>query len=183
MTPLFDRPNQPGRRLPDATLLGSLLLALLTNVACSDLDRFDNTDGSAYCGQIIDGTFVREGFDRQLGLELRLDIARLQSVPGEITTFDDDTGPCQPEPLFSNANLRVPQATLADPLSTLQLDDNRDQNIVAWAQSNCRGAMLAVVSLMKSDDVEVRLLSPPAGNEPEGSFGVFHLTRHASCDF
>lgn len=164
------------------TLLG-VLSAVLSCTACSDLDRFDNSDGSAYCGQIIDGTFVREGFDRQLGLELRLDTSRLQSVPGEITTFDDDTGPCQPEPMFTRANLRVPQASLADPLSTLQLDDNREQNIVAWVQSNCRGAMLAVVSLMKSDDVEVRLLAPPAGSEPEGSFGVFHLTRHNSCSF
>jgi hypothetical protein len=160
-----------------------IVLALLAGSACSDLDRFDNSDGSAYCGQIIDGTFVREGFDRQLGLELRLDIGRLQSVPGEITTFDDDTGACQPEPLFSRASLRVPQATLADALSTLQLDDNREHNIVAWVQSNCRGAMLAVVSLMKSDDVEVRLLAAPVGSEPEGSFGVFHLTRHNSCSF
>jgi hypothetical protein len=85
--------------------------------------------------------------------------------------------------MFSGANLRVPQATLADPLSTLQLDDNREQNIVGWVQSNCRGAMLAVVSLMKSDDVEVRLLAPPTGSEEEGSFGVFHLTRHSSCSF
>jgi hypothetical protein len=170
---------------PDRTPLALLwvLVATLPGLACSDLDRFDNGDGSAYCGQIIDGTFVREGFDRQLGLELRLDIARLQSVPGELTTFDDDTGPCQPEPLFSRANLRVPQATLADALSTLQLDDNREQNIVAWVQSSCRGAMLAIISLMKSDDVEVRLLAPPVGGEPEGSFGVFHLTRHSSCSF
>jgi hypothetical protein len=164
-----------------ATLLSVPIL--LAGAACSDLDRFDNGDGSAYCGQIIDGTFVREGFDRQLGLELRLDISRLQSVPGELTTFDEDSGECQPEPLFSRASLRVPQASLADALSTLQLDDNREHNIVAWVQSNCRGAMLAVVSLMKSDDVEVRLLAPPVGNEPEGSFGVFHLTRHNGCSF
>jgi len=169
---------------PQRWLVGLFALGTATfGSACADLERFDTTDGSAYCGQIIDGRFVREGFQRQLGLELELDMARLQSVPGEITTFDDQNGPCQPEPLFSHARLRVPQAMLADQLSTLELDETREHNFIAWVQSNCQGAMLAVVSLMKSGDVEVRLLAAPVGTEPEGSFGVFHLTRRSSCSF
>ncbi|HTM44320.1 MAG TPA: hypothetical protein VL137_05165 [Polyangiaceae bacterium] len=150
---------------------------------CNNLDRFDTTDGSAYCGQITDGRFVREGFQRQLELQLHIDTSRLQSVPGDLTSFDKLTGPCKPQALFSHAALRVPQATLADPLSTLQLDESHDYNFVAWVQSSCQGPMLAVVSLMKSGAVEVRLLDAPPNATSEGSFGVFHLQRQAACSF
>jgi hypothetical protein len=107
----------------------------------------------------------------------------LQSVPGDLTSFDTLTGPCKPQALFVHAPLRVPQAILADPLSTLQLDESRDYNFIAWVQSSCQGAMLAVVSLMKSGEVEVRLLDAPQSSSAEGSFGVFHLQRQAACSF
>lgn len=162
-----------------AALLG-LLLASLSG--CNDLDRFDTKDGSRYCGQITDGRFVREGFERQLGLELRLDVDRLQTVPGEISTFDDQ-GACQPQALFHRSALRVPQAILADPLSGVDLGESREYTFMAWAQSSCQGAMLTVVSLMQNGEVEVRLLSGPDPSEPDGRFGVFHLTRQPSCDF
>jgi hypothetical protein len=152
-------------------------------LGCNNLDRFDTTDGSAYCGQITDGRFVREGFQRQLELQLHIDTSRLQSVPGDLTSFDKLTGPCKPQALFNRAPLRVPQATLADPLSTLQLDESHDYNFVAWVQSTCQGPMLAVVSLMKSGAVEVRLLDAPPNANSEGSFGVFHLQRQAACSF
>lgn len=175
-------PASPLDALRAARATCAIAAALLCS-ACNDLDRFDTGDDSAYCGQIIDGRFVRAGFERQLSMELHLDTDSLQSLPGELTTFDAESGPCQPQALFSRARLRVPQATLADPLSVLSLGDEHDYTVMAWAESSCQGPMLAVVSLMRSGEVEVRLLAPPLASEPEGRFGVFHLSKQESCSF
>ncbi len=43
--------------------------------------------------------------------------------------------------------------------------------------------ILAVVSLLKNDDVEVRLMRPPPPGEKPG-FGLFPMTRHKDdCGF
>jgi hypothetical protein len=156
-----------------------MIASLAALSSCSNLGRFDTGDDAVYCGQIIDGRFVRKGFERQTELALTLDVDNLQSNAGTISTFDVD-GPCAPAPLFTAAPLRVPKEVLADPLSTLEFGESREYNFIAWVDSSCRGPLLAVVSLMRSDNVEVRLLEPgSAANEP--GFGVFQLKRSTDC--
>ena len=73
----------------------------------------------------------------------------------------------------------------ADPMSLLEFGSTREHNFLAWVDSSCQGSALAVVSLMHTGQVEVRLLrrgastgDPPAPNQ----FGVFQLEKN-DCDF
>jgi hypothetical protein len=165
-----------------------LCIFLVALGGCRDIDRFDTGDDEAYCGTIVTAPFVREGFATNLRVRLRIDTDQLDSVPGTITT-DDTAGPCAPEPLFQDAELRVTPDVLHDPLSTLEFGEGRDMNLVTWARSPCQGPMLAVVSLMKNDDVELRLLRPPssplaAGEDPGGGYALFQLRRQeGTCGF
>jgi hypothetical protein len=165
-----------------------LLTLALSTAACRDIERFDTKEGEAYCGSIVTAPFVFEGFPPDLSLRLRIDTDSLSSVPGVITT-DDVEGSCAPSPLFSEAELRVAPDVLHDPLSTLQFGQGRELNLIAWVRSSCAGPMLAVVSLMKNDDVELRLLRPPAEpaaqeEQPVGGFALFRLSRQeGTCGF
>jgi hypothetical protein len=166
----------------------SLCFFLLLGAGCRDIDRFDTGDGEAYCGTIVTAPFVREGFPTNLRVRLRIDTDRLDSVPGIITT-DDVAGPCAPAPMFQEAELQITSDVLHDPLSTLEFGEGRDMNIVSWVRSGCAGPMLAVVSLMKNDDVELRLLKPPEPpvtpeEQPSGGFALFQLRRQeGTCGF
>ena len=83
---------------------------------------------------------------------------------------------------------QMPQFTpelLTDPMSLLEFGSTREHNFLAWVDSSCQGSALAVVSLMHTGQVEVRLLrrgastgDPPAPNQ----FGVFQLEKN-DCDF
>ena len=154
-------------------------LALLAGLGCRDLDRFDTGESGAYCGQIINGAFTRHGFAEGLGLRLTLDIAALQQAPGTLSTNDAEAGRCAPQPLFDRAPLQVTPELFADPLSLLEFGATRDHNFVAWVDSTCQGSALAVVSLMHTGDVEVRLLRRGEPSDPPGpgDFGVFQLQR------
>lgn len=161
------------------------LLVVVLGTGCENLERFDNSDGSAYCGSIVDASFVRQGFAQHTRMELRLDIDARTTFPGRITTDDSKDGACAPDPTFQKAQLRTPTKLHGDPLSLLSFGQSREANLLAWVDSTCDGTYLAVVSLMKNDDVEVRLLRGEAdadGNEV-GPFGVFHLSRYsrATC--
>lgn len=168
--------------------LALLIGLLLTASGCRDIDRFDTGDGEAYCGSIVPAPFVFEGFPVNLRLRLTIDTDRLDSVPGVITT-DDVAGSCAPAPMFDQAELRVTPDVLHDTLSTLEFGQGRDLNVLAWVRSGCEGPMLAVMSLMKNDDVELRLLKPPAApaspdDDPPGGFALFQLQRQqGSCGF
>jgi len=160
-----------------------LLLALLALVACKDLDRFDSSDGGAYCGDIVSSDFTRKGFDTLPHLRLTLDIDQLTTAPGTLSSDDAATGPCAPEPQFADAPLVVTTELFADPLSLLEFGASREHNFIAWVDSTCRGRALAVVSLMHDGSVEVRLLRPGAVTEPDSTeFGVFQLQRE-TCTF
>jgi hypothetical protein len=154
--------------------------------ACSRLDRFDNGDGSAYCGNIVAASFVREGFANRPRLQLRLNMSALDGIPGVISTDDGADGPCRPQSTFDEAPLRVPSKLAADPLSQLEFGDQRELNMLTWVDSSCDGTYLAVVSLLHDDRVEVRLLRgelDEIGDEG-GPFGLFQLKRHSSdCGF
>jgi hypothetical protein len=159
--------------------LASLAGLSLAELGCRDLDRFDTGDRGSYCGQIIDSPFTRRGFEAGLGMRLTLDMDALQQAPGTLSTNDAATGRCAPAPLFDHAPLQVTPELFADPLSLLEFGATRDANFVTWVDSTCQGSALAVVSLMHTGDVEVRLLRRgDASSEPTpGDFGVFQLQR------
>jgi hypothetical protein len=163
-----------------AWLVGLSFAAL----GCRDLDRFDTGDRGAYCGQIIDSAFTRRGFENGLGMRLTLDIDALQQAPGTLSTNDAETGQCAPLPLFDHAPLQVTPELFTDPLSLLQFGATRESNFVAWVDSTCQGSALAVVSLMHTGNVEVRLLrrGETSGESTPGDFGVFQLER-TDCEF
>jgi hypothetical protein len=168
-----------------AALPLSTLLALGT-LGCERLDRFDNKDGSAYCGNIISAEFVREGFETLPRLQLQLDMSALDTFPGRLTTDDSADGPCRPLATFNKAKLRVSSKLQADALSQLEFGEQRELNLVGWVDSACDGTYLAVVSLLRDDDVEVRLMRSQANakHEETGPFGVFKLSRRPTdCGF
>jgi hypothetical protein len=160
----------------------ALLVALLGN-GCQNLDRFDTSDGSAYCGSIVDASFVRQGFAQHTRMELRLDIDQLRRFPGRISTDDSTDGVCAPQATFEKARLRIPTKLEADPLSLLAFGESREANLLSWVDSTCDGTYLAVISLMRSDDVEVRLLrgAEDVDGKEVGPFGVFHLSRYSQA--
>lgn len=171
---------------------GLIPLALATvgacalGVGCDDLNRFDNGDGSAHCGNIVAASFVRSGFAHRPRLQLQLDMSALDRRPGEITMDDAADGPCRPLATFDHAALRISQELQADPLSQFQFGDGRELNMLTWVDSTCDGTYLAVVSLRHDDSVEVRLMRSEKDERglEVGPFGVFKLTRHEQeCGF
>ncbi len=166
--------------------------SLLYALGCQSLERFDTNGKAAYCGQVVASKFVLTsdqvgGFDRQLRLQLKLDMAALTSTPGSLTSDDAADGPCHPSATFANSKLVVTQEIPFDPLSTMTFEDGQVHNIVAWVDSSCRGKMLAVVSLYKTNHVEVRLLKPSADStspSTRDAFALFPLDRYEhGCEF
>ena len=151
-------------------------------LGCSNVTRFTNS-GDHYEGNVIAGDFVRSGFDPSAQLCLVLDANHLQDAPGSITSSDGrfQTTPLRPIPQIWH-----------DPLSTLTFGEGRVENLVYIAtplvDADALGDVVAVVSLMQSGGVEVRLFrgAPQIDAGPGGNnlFGVFSLTRAAGqCSF
>lgn len=160
--------------------LGAVFLSVLVLGGCHDLDRFDTTSGDAYCGSIVTAPFIRDAsYPPDMRMQLHLDTSSLTTTPGDITT--DDTL-CSSGPLFQGAQMRALEEVQSDPISQMQFGEGREHNFFAWVDTACQGTVLAVVSLMKNDAVEVRLLEPepaPAkGDKPHSGFAVFQLERH-----
>jgi len=164
---------------------GVLALSALA-LGCRDLGRW-STGADHYEGAIIAAEFVRRGMPDDTRLCLTLDTNHLDDAPGTITTSDGR---------FSRAPL-VPMTVLAhDPLSTLSFGSGRTKNLLYAARASTdAGAvdLVAVVSLMDSGAVEVRLLHPGALPEvgdggdagaPPGLFAVWSLERRTGpCPF
>src|SRR3954466_15301456 len=122
-------------------------------LSCRDLESFESKSGEAYCGAIIsqpefqDG-FVREGQPPNLELGLTLDIDRLTSRPGALSSNDAQNGMCAgpgaPQRLFDNAPLRAIPAVDHDTLSALTFGEGHVHDFFAWVDSSCQGTMLAV---------------------------------------
>ena len=177
------RPRRTDQRARFA-LFGALSCGIgVAGVGCRDLNRFDTGESGAFCGSIIDSDFTRRGFDAGMGMRLTLDIDALEEAPGTLST-DDVEGPCSPAPSFDGAPLRVTPELHADPFSLLEFGSTRDHNFVAWVDSTCQGSAFAVVSLMHTGDVEVRMLRRGAAGagETPGDFAVFQLERN-DCQF
>ncbi len=155
--------------VPAAALSVAALLA-----GCNDVTRFTGT----YSGAIVTGPFVRTGFGQTVSACLTLDADHLQDNPGTITTGDGR---------FANTSLRPIPQIWHDPLSTLSFGEGRVQNLVyiatPVASVDALGEVTAVVSLLQSGSVEVRLFrgapTIDAGPGANNLFGVFSLTPAA----
>jgi hypothetical protein len=132
-------------------------------------------------------------------MKLTLDTSRLSSFSedqmtqvGALTSNDADTGLCSAsgQALFESSPVRsIPQLD-HDTLSTLSFGEGHDEDFFAWTDSTCQGTMLAVVSLLRNGDVELRLFkpaplpAPDAGPEQRPGFALFYLRREKKgCDF
>ncbi len=182
------------RRLPLSVISAALGLALF---ACRSLERFDTEPPAAYCGSLVGAPLFHEGFvptgaPPSLSLELELDTNSFTTRPGTLTSNDRTTGFCSDKgrPLFEGASLRAIPQLSNDALSQADFGEGHDHDFFAWVDSTCQGTMLAVVSLLKNGDVEVRLLKPApdpppsAGPERQPGFALFYLVRHETgCNF
>jgi hypothetical protein len=171
---------------------GVLLLALgaiSLAAACRDLSGF-NSNGGSYQGAVVDAPFVLAGVDGgSTSLCLTLDTGHLQDTPGNLSTSD---GRFHAVPMRS-----IPQIW-QDPLSTLQFGEGRLKNLMYMVRASTPFAdgmgndVLAVVSLMQSGDIEVRLIrgAPDVASDGGTSstmqnvFAIFDLTRQSGpCSY
>lgn len=181
-------PTAPSAMPRSRGILAVLTLSL--GLGCSDLSKFELEAGEAYCGSLVSAPlfhagFVPDGSPPRLRLRLQLDIDRLTSRPGELTSDDQGRGLCRDtdERLFDEAELRAIPEVLHDPISTLDFGEGRKHSFFAYVDSSCQGTMLAITSLMKNGDVEMRLFKPrPAtGDDAPASesagYALFYLKR------
>lgn len=188
-----------------AALAPALAMALLSTLGCRDLERFDTKDDQAYCGDLVSGMSFDDGFwpDGEPKL-LRMQLSELKtnllstfsndtsSFPAWLTSNDREHGLCaeQGQPLFDHAPLRsIPQID-HDSIATLSFGEGHDQDFFAWVDSTCQGTMLALVSLLRNNDVELRLFKPAPLPPPEATadkrpgFALFYLRRtNRGCGF
>ncbi len=122
---------------------------------------------------------------------LTLDIDRLTSQPGLLSSGDAKDGMCAPLRLFDkDTPLRAIPEVDHDVLSALTFGEGHLHDFFAWVDSTCQGTMLAVVSLMKNNQVEVRLFKPARVPPPNATsfdkpgFAVFHLVaqQRSECE-
>jgi hypothetical protein len=166
--------------------------SLLACVGCRDLSGF-STGGDRFEGAVVQGDFVRAGVAPLTNMCLSLDADHLQDAPGAISTDDGR---------FHVAALRSIPQIWHDPLSTLSFGEGRLKNLIYAAAASTPfadgmdGNVLAIVSLMQSGHVEVRLLRGAPGltaaasdsgsqGAPAGNvFAVFDLTRQSGpCSY
>jgi hypothetical protein len=181
---VFDVPRSPRapRLVAPARLLA--LLACAAALGCNDISRFSTGAGEAYCGSIIPGPFVRQGFGPGVRMRLTFDADRIADAPGVLSTDDR---------LFERVGLRPIPQLHHDPLSTLQFGDGRVRNLLFGVEPKSGPTAFVFVSLIENGNVEVRVLrgAPPAAGVtavPVESgtplFGVFPLAKQTgSCGF
>jgi hypothetical protein len=175
---------------PRASVAASALLACAA-IGCEDVSHFSTTGDEAYCGAVVVGSDFREGLSPRVVMALTIDASTLDGPgsPGALTTSEpsDEGGP--DVRLFDGAPLRVIAPLRHDPLSQLIFGDGRDKNaIFAVSPADAQEAsMLAVVSLMHDDTVQVRLLRPGSvgASADDGQvYGLFSLVRRpGGCGF
>lgn len=145
---------------------------------CRDTSSFSTAPGESWCGSVVQGSFVRTGFAPDVALRMTFDADKVTTSPGTISTSDG---------LFVEAPLRTVPQMFHDPLSTIDFGEGRRKTYV-YAADPATGAQLnVVVSLMESEDVEVRAFrvgrdgSSDAADRP--IFGVFPLSRRKGACF
>jgi hypothetical protein len=169
---------------------GLVLVVLAAVSGCRDMSRFSTGPGEAYCGPIVQGEFVRQGFSQSVRLRMTYsaDLVGQYDLPGQITTDDG---------LLDGVWMRPIPQLAHDPLSTLNFGEARENNLILAVDPSdpSQGpTILAVLSLLRNGDAEVRLLrGAPALREAttsaaDGSplFGVFsplHKQPASQCGF
>jgi hypothetical protein len=175
-------------RLRPRSICVMLALCAASASSCTSIDGFTSKPGEAYCGTIgladFHSGFVEEDSPSTLGLALALDVSKIPTQPG-ILNSNDPQGICgtadAPQLLFDNAPLRAIPELQHDVLSALTFGEGHDHDFFAWVDSTCQGTMLAVVSLMKNNYVELRLFKPARLSTPNATaaeragFALFHL--------
>ena len=166
-------------------------VALLALVGCRDLSGFTTTtSGDRYEGTVVNGDFVRTGIDAGTSLCLSLDADHLQDAPGALSTNDGR---------FHAVSLRPIPQIWHDPLSTFNFGEGRITNLLyvitaSTPYADGRGDdVFAVISLMQSGNVEVRLLrgapavladAGAAATPAQNVFAVFTLSRETGpCSY
>jgi hypothetical protein len=171
---------------------------LLATSGCRDLQRFDLDEGEAYCGRIVSTPVFHEGFiptdsPPVLRLKFYLDIDNLATRPGRLYSDDAERGLCADDggALFDAAELRTVEPVLHDPISDLSFGEGREHSVFSYVDSTCQGSMVALISMMRSGALEVRLFKPmpeaPTDAAPgeRSGYALFHLKRsdEKSCGF
>jgi hypothetical protein len=163
----------------DARGLGHalVLFAAMTCAACDSFDRFGTGSGS-FEGTVEPSDLVRVGFPVGTTLCLELDTARLQSTPGALSTTDGR---------FAHTALRPMPPLASDTLSNLTFADGQVRNLLfaARASETTPRDVLAIVSLLDSGRVEVRLVNgAPGAAGVDPLYGVFALQKKSSrCSY
>ena len=163
-------------------LLGVAALAAL--VGCKDISQFATGSDESYCGNIVPGGFVRQGFAPGVRMRVHFDPDKLQLVPGDLAT-DDGT--------FVDAPLRPIPQLAHDALSAMRYGEDAMRNLLLGVQPSEGAIAYAFLSLHENQGVEVRILrgAPPTNGEASQGisfgpdlFGVFHLTKQkGACGF
>lgn len=189
---------------PQALKFAAPLVALAT-LSCRNIDRFDTNGTAAYCGELVSPPAFQDGFvpdaspEVILALKLTLNTSQLSSYSegkvtqlGALTSNDADDGLCSGggQALFESSPVRgIPQVD-HDTLSALTFGEGHDEDFFTYVDSTCQGTMVALVSLLRKDDVELRLFKPaalpppgaPADKRP--GYGLFYLKRREKgCGF
>lgn len=173
-------------------------------LSCRSLERFDTRGDAAFCGELVSGPSFHDGFvptgqPALLRLKLKLDTSQMSSVsddraalPGVLTSADGDSGICadRGQALFQSSPLRAIPQVDHDALAAMSFGEGHDEDFFAWIDSTCQGTMLAIVSLLRKGDVELRLFkpaplpAPTAGPEQRPGFALFYLRRSdQGCGF
>jgi hypothetical protein len=178
---------------------------VLATTSCKDLERFDTDSKAAYCGELVSGPTFHDGFVTAVEQPImRLKLSAVETgqlsslsennsaIPGRLTSNDAELGLCSEggDPLFKSSPLRAIPQVYHDTLSTLSFGEGHDEDFFAWVDSTCQGTMLAIVSLLRNGDVEVRLFkpaplpAPDAGPDKRPGFALFALKRYdKGCEF
>jgi hypothetical protein len=165
---------------------GCLAIASLATCTSSCRDTAGFSTGSGhYEGAVVSGSFVRNGVSDGTRACVTLDANHFQDAPGSIWTNDGR---------FEAVPLRPIPQIWHDPLSTLTFGEGRTKNLVYIATPNSDGGdsggdVMAVISLMDSGGVEVRLIrgAPDTDGGDIGGddiFAIFDLsTAPGPCPF
>lgn len=155
----------------------ALVVGAFAAVGCEHPGRYSTGKGSLE-GNIEGSDLVRAGFAAGTRVCLELDTHHLQDKPGAVSTSDGR---------FARTALRPIPALASDTLSNLSFADGQVRNLVfaVREQSATPRDVLAIVSLLDDDRVEVRLLDGAPGlSGPEPLYGVFALERKdAPCSY
>lgn len=170
-----------------SSLGGAVVLVACASVlacGCEDISQYSTRADESYCGNIVTGPFVRQGFGPGVRMRMAFNAERITDQPGTIATDDG---------LLADVAMRAIPQLANDPLSTLQFGEGRTRNLLLAADPTAGASVFVVVSLMAGGNAEVRVLrgGPAAAAGPAAPvdggpqlFGVFPLARQrGKCGF